>query len=162
MYFFSNKPGLSLEEDLSKNGYYLLMDTINKRAQLHTSNNDGEAAAYDITVDTNAGLFTISDSAGNMIMFDSQNGSYDLIFNKKITINASEEIKINSSDKMELNFTGIKISCGAHELISVLEELLDALLQEQHVGNLGAPTSLQPASIQAYNQIKQKITKFKG
>lgn len=154
MYFFSNKQGVVSEEELPQQGYYLLADTINKKMELHTADNDGEAAQFDLTVDTAAGTITFKDAVDNSVTFDSANNTY--------TINFQKEVNINSTDKMNLNFKGIAISNGSDELITVLEELLDAIIGEKHLGNLGAPTQLDPGSIAKYNQIKQKITKFKG
>lgn len=154
MYFFSNKAGVAKEDELSDLGYWFLADTINKNVQLHTSTNDGEAAGYDISIDTRGGKLTIKDTNENSIILDSVSGEY--------TVTSKEKVELNTTNQMNLNFKGIAISNGADELITVLEELLDALLQEKHIGNLGAPTQLDPGTMSKYQQIKQKITKFKG
>lgn len=171
MYFFSNKDGVpEQEEDLSNNGYYFTADTINKQFMLHTSNNDGEQATFDVVVDGGEGKIIMKDGAENQTVFDSVNASYSANFNKDITHTSGEtmnfktanEMNLNVDVQMNLNFKGIAISNGSDELITVLEELLDAILQEKHIGNLGAPTQLDPGSMSKYQMIKQKITKFKG
>lgn len=179
MYFFSNKDkAVDNRDDLQKNGYYLLADTVGKRFQLHTSDNDEEAAAYDIIVDTNEGKITIQDNVENSVVFDSVNKTYTITFgekieyisNKEMVLNAEETIDvtaqntitITSNDKLSVNFKGVEISCGSYELITVLEELLDAIMDERHIGNLGSPTSMDPGSKALFNNIKSKISKFKG
>lgn len=154
MYFFSNKDGVIEQDQLPQQGYYVTADTINKQFLLHTSDNDGEQATFDIMVDGAGGQIVMKDGASNTTTFDSVNSKYTVDFQK--------EVNFNSADKMNLNFKGIAISNGSDELITVLEELLDAIIGEKHLGNLGAPTQLDPGSIAKYNQIKTKITKFKG
>lgn len=171
MYFFSNKDAVPEDESqLGEQGYYFTADTINKQFLLHTSDNDGESAKFDLAVDGATGQIIMKDGNENKTVFDSVNSSYNAEFQKDITHKSGEtmnlitanEMNLNVDEQMNLNFKGIAISNGSDELITVLEELLDAILQEKHIGNLGAPTQLDPGSMAKYNQIKQKITKFKG
>ena len=147
VYYFSNQEKIATEtSDLLEKGYYLKVDTRNKKVQLHTSTNDKEKAGYDILIDTAEGKLSIKDTNENSIVLDSNTG----------------DLNVTNKNKIIMNFKGIELHNQSDELITVLEELLDAILQEAHIGNLGAPTQLDAASQQKYNKIKQKITKFKG
>lgn len=61
--------------------YWALVDTRNKRIQLHTSTNDGESAGYDVLFDTKNGIFSLSDTNGNQLVLDSVNGDLTGTFN---------------------------------------------------------------------------------
>lgn len=187
MHFYSNKEKVvESADDLKKKGYYTLMDTRNKKIMLHTDDSDGEASQFDILIDTKEGIITLADAEENGIIFNGPDKTYTLNMKDSVLINGEKVIKhttkeeyqveseknykvtskdmvnVTSKDKMELNFKGVKISCGTYELITVLEELLDAILAEKHIGNMGSPTQLDPGSMAKYQMIKQKITKFKG
>lgn len=163
--------------------YYFLIDTINKFVRLHTDASDGEACSYDVDFDTKKGIYTFRDSFNNEKELDSVNGILTTNINKqsienigddivstsgktierntKKYTNNSEEFNVNTK-KASINLETLSISNGGNELISVLLELMDALLAEQHVGNLGSPTPLTGASAARYNAIKAKIKSFKA
>ena len=178
VHFYSNKDKVVEGEENQKKGYYTLIDTKNKKLAIHTDNEDGEKSQFDLMIDTAEGIITVVDAEENGIIFDGPNKTYTLNMKAKVMVNADEKIQhtskedykvesektvnITSKDKLEINFKGGKISCGTYELFTVLEELLDALLNEKHIGNLGSPTQLDPSSMAKYQMIKQKITKFKG
>lgn len=138
MYYFSNRGNIDDNNGLLDKGYYVRVDTYDKLVKLHTSTNDGENAGYDVDFNTSEGKFKLSDTKSNSIELDSAKGH------------------------MDFNFKTIALNNGTDELIAVLLELMESMLTEQHIGNLGAPTSLFPATLQKYKAIKDKITKFKG
>lgn len=70
---FSNKEERNKEYD-SDTSYWFEFDTKNKRVQIHTSSNDGEATTFDILIDTKAGVLTIKDGEGQGLTFDSPQG----------------------------------------------------------------------------------------
>lgn len=163
MYAYSNKDGqVETENELRTNMYYTQFDTVNKLVKLHTANNDGEQAGYDFIVNTGEGIFSITDTNENNIKWNSVDGTIEWNMTKDININSDGNIKVTSKENMELNFKGIKITNGSDELLTLLEDLIDAINSMQHNGNLGAPTNIMPQSKMQFDNIKQKITKMKG
>lgn len=155
MYAYSNKDGqVESEDELRTNLYYTQFDTINKLVKLHTATNDGESSGYDIEVNTGDGILSIADTNDNVLTWNSVDGTLQWSMTKDITITTDTNI--------ELNFKGIKINNGKDELITVLEELVSFLDTMQHTGNMGAPTSISPASKLELSKIKQKISGFKA
>lgn len=69
-----------------KTSYWLQIDTINKFVQIHTSDNDGEAAMYDIIINTKEGSISLIDSKENSIVLDSVGGELTALIRE--TINA--------------------------------------------------------------------------
>lgn len=138
LYYFSNRDDITNTNNMLENGYYLRVDTYDKLVKLHTGTGDGEKAGYDITLDGENGKFTLADNKNNSISIDSTKGH------------------------MNFDFKTIAMNNGTDELIAVLLELMESMLTEQHIGNLGAPTSLFPETQQKYQKIKEKLTKFKG
>lgn len=155
MYAYSNKDSqVESEDELRTNLYYTQFDTINKLIKLHTATNDGESSGYDIEVNTGDGILSIADTNDNVLTWNSVDGTLQWSMTKDITITTDTNI--------ELNFKGIKINNGKDELITVLEELVSFLDTMQHTGNMGAPTSISPASKLELSKIKQKISGFKA
>ena len=155
MYAYSNKDSqVESEDELRTNLYYTQFDTINKLVKLHTATNDGESSGYDIEVNTGDGILSIADTNDNVLNWNSVDGTLQWSMTKDITITTDTNI--------ELNFKGIKINNGKDELITVLEELVSFLDTMQHTGNMGAPTSISPASKLELSKIKQKISGFKA
>lgn len=155
MYAYSNKDSqVESEDELRTNLYYTQFDTINKLVKLHTAANDGESSGYDIEVNTGDGILSIADTNDNVLTWNSVDGTLQWSMTKDITITTDTNI--------ELNFKGIKINNGKDELITVLEELVSFLDTMQHTGNMGAPTSISPASKLELSKIKQKISGFKA
>ena len=155
MYAYSNKDSqVESEDELRTNLYYTQFDTINKLVKLHTATNDGESSGYDIEVNTGDGMLSIADTNDNVLTWNSVDGTLQWSMTKDITITTDTNI--------ELNFKGIKINNGKDELITVLEELVSFLDTMQHTGNMGAPTSISPASKLELSKIKQKISGFKA
>lgn len=146
MYFFSNKSDQVDQGQLAQKGYYFKVDTLNKEVALHTDNGDGEQSGYDLVINTGEGKLSITDTNENTIELDS----------------VGKILTITIGDKININFKGIAISNGQYELITVLEEFIDTIIKMQHIGNLGAPTNIFPASQLELEQLKQKITSFKG
>ena len=175
LYFFSNKEQLAEEGNLNKEGYYFLIDTKNKKIKLHTSNNDEEEVEYNITIDTKEGNIEILDTNENRIFLNSKDSELNIKTIEKITTETknktetieeeiTEEMKtknITAKENILVEFKGIKLSNGSDELITLLVDLIDAMIEEKHIGNMGAPTQLDPGSIMKYTMIKQKLDKFK-
>lgn len=71
-------------------GYYMTIDTMNKFVKLHTSNSDGESAGYDITINTQEGKISLSDTNGNNFELDS--------VSNKLTINTNNTVEVNTKE----------------------------------------------------------------
>lgn len=91
LYYFSNKAGTGGD---STQGYFLLVDTINKTVHFHTANNDGEACGYDMLFNTKEGQLSISDTLNNSIILDSVKGQLNITTNEKIVLN-TKEVTVN-------------------------------------------------------------------
>jgi hypothetical protein len=73
-YVFGNLPdGIkAFDKDSS---YWFEVSTHDKYIKLHTAKNDGELAAWDISLDTNKGILVITDNAGNDLTLNSGEGT---------------------------------------------------------------------------------------
>lgn len=73
-YIFGNLPdGIKAFDKGSS--YWFEVSTHDKYVKLHTSKNDGELAAWDISIDTAKGVLVITDNAGNDLTLDSGQGT---------------------------------------------------------------------------------------
>ena len=112
LYFFSNKAGVGGD---SSQGYFLLVDTINKTVHFHTANNDGEACGYDLLFNTKEGQLSISDTLNNSIILESVDSKLTVTTNEKIIINTKEatvnakKVDINASDSCNINTNSMNI-----------------------------------------------------
>lgn len=112
LYYFSNKAGTGGN---STQGYFLLIDTINKTVHFHTANNDGEACGYDLLFNTKEGQMAISDTLNNSIILDSVNGQLNITTNEKIILNTKEAtvnaktVNINASDSCNIKTNSMNI-----------------------------------------------------
>lgn len=112
LYYFSNKAGTGGD---STQGYFLLIDTINKTVHFHTANNDGEACGYDLLFNTKEGQMAISDTLNNSIILDSVNGQLNITTNEKIILNTKEAtvnaktVNINASDSCNIKTNSMNI-----------------------------------------------------
>lgn len=155
VYYYSNQDKIDTEsDDLLSKGYYLKVDTNNKQIQLHTSTNNNEEVGYDIIIDTANSKISIKDTKENSIELDSAKGD--------LNINTKNNVNVTTKEKVVMNFKGIELHNSSDELITLLGDLMDAIIGEQHMGNMGGPTMLSSDSIKKYQQIKQKLSKFKG
>lgn len=170
LYFFSNKKELikPMDPQLMDKGYTFTVDTYDKYIKLHTDNNDGEACTYDIEVDAANGVLTIKDDLENSIELKSQDGKLtvnlkeEYVLNtKKTTSNITDGVTFTTEKDVELTLDKISIKNENGELIDLLVQLINAMMEEQHLGNMGAPTSLMAASVQKYQEILQKLETFK-
>lgn len=102
-YIYNNQPsGQAPATDTSS--YWVEFSTHDKTVKLHTSSNDGEAAEYDITIDTKAGTLEIKDDLGNSLYLESAEGKLTAttenevtIKTKRFVVEASESVVINTA-----------------------------------------------------------------
>lgn len=170
VWFFSNKKELTQNDpELLEKGYTFTVDTYDKYVKLHTSNNDGEAVVYDLEVDAANGVITIKDDLENMIELRSQDGKLSVTLKGEMIVNtektyaltAKEGITVTTEKNVEVKLDKLSFKNEKGELIDLLVQLLDANINEMHVGNMGANTMLTVDSQQKYTQIKQKLESFK-
>jgi len=160
---FSDKPMVDENESLDKM-YYLKVDTKNKLLHLHTTSEYGELTTYDITLNTGSGYLEILDGKGNYIKLDSgndkvtikTNDSYELIANNNIVTRTNNETK-NINENLTINLNKLAIRNDNVELIGLLCELIEAMISEQHIGNLGFKTHLSGDSKSRYQDILDKL-----
>lgn len=111
-YSFSNLPS-GMEKYDSDTSYWIEFSTREKQVKIHTSDNDGEACTYDITVNTKEGSLTVEDGLGNSIILDSVSGILTANINQKIELNTTEVV-INASSSFELNTSTSTINAASH------------------------------------------------
>lgn len=143
MYFWSNK-GSVTGADWANKGYSMIVDTYDKYILLHTTDNDGEAAAYDIEIDTGKGTISISDNAENKLVLT--------------TTEHKLQIKTNASIELETKKFSIKNSVG--EVMSILSSLVTAIMNEVHVDSQKGDTYMKGSSKTAFSEIKAKLDSF--
>lgn len=94
--------------------YWFEVDTINKKITLKTNDNDGEAAAYDIVINTKDGKIEIKDNKDNLIKYSSVEGELFADFKTKIWLKAGDEIIL---DAPKITCTGT-LSVGGGLLVN--------------------------------------------
>ena len=111
-YMFSNKPeGMAPYDENS--AYWVEYNTIDKRIKIHTSDNDGEAAAYDIEIDTKSGIVSFKDNLDNDITVDSVNGKFTGNIREDIELN-TKRFKLNASESSEIITPSSLIKADMH------------------------------------------------
>lgn len=108
LYAFGNLP-TGLEAWDKETSYWLEVSTHDKYAHLHTAKNDGEPFEYDIKLDTQAGVLTITDNAGNNIILDSSNNKLTINTNVDVEVN-TQNVTINASEKTTINSPTINLN----------------------------------------------------
>lgn len=98
IYYFSNKDASAVNAAKGEEGYYLMVDTKNKELVLHTSNNDGEASAYDVVINTEEGKVTLVDFQGNYFELISPEGKLNIRINQDITISHDNNMNIKTGN----------------------------------------------------------------
>ena len=175
VYMYGNTDDLDVELD-GDNTYWSEIDTVGKQVRFHTSDNDGEATTYDITIDTSEGKVTFEDGVGNSLVLDSvkkelstktgkkinlETEECNLTTRKKVNVTTGDNITIDCYGNISITLKKLSISNGSNELISVLVSLLDAMLSEKHIDPQGGTTTLDPGSVSAYSSIKSRLQTFK-
>lgn len=162
VWFFSNKTSTGTQEELQDQGYMFKIDTINQQIQLHTDDSQDESCGYDFTIDTSSGIFLIEDTIGNSIELDSTGGILSITLDKDLKLELGNNLEANVKKKVDIQLDKLSIKNNTAELIETLSDLIQAIIDEQHIGNLGVPTKLQPDSAAKFVQLKAKIDSFKG
>lgn len=161
-YFWSSKANIAKEgDDLLSKGYYLTVDTFEKYIRLHTSKSNEEAISYDLEIDTGNGVVTLQDDKGNLIQLESQDGNLNINLNKNMNIAMKEDATFKTDKNIDITLDKISVKNNTAELIDLLTQLVQANINEQHMGNMGAPTALMSTSQQEYQQILDKLKTFK-
>ena len=171
---FSNKG--KQDATLLDKVYFFTIDTINKFIRLHTDDSDGEFTSYDMEINTEDGVFTFQDGLGNMIELDSQVNILKLVTENEIDLISKNKIKLATklvevtcndvvmkiTNKMDVTLSSLSVQNNTAELIATLSDIIQAIIDEQHIGNLGILTKLGPGSISKFTELKSKIDSFKG
>lgn len=110
VYSYSNLPSgmTTYDPDTS---YWLMISTRDKLVKLHTSDNDGEATTYDLTIDTRAGSFTVEDGLGNLIELDSTRGVLRQEINEEI-FQKTKRMRIEAADSIDMVSKSINSECS--------------------------------------------------
>ncbi len=74
------------EELTDKNSYSSLFDTKNKKINVKTSANDGEATTWDINLNTKAGVLTVKDGNGNTFKHNAKAGTLEAIYSSSVLV----------------------------------------------------------------------------
>lgn len=148
--FVSAKPGVDTA-DWRKKGYAFTMDAKNKYVAITTSKFNGEAAAYQIDLDTGKGIFTISDDRDNYIQLQTTRG--------KLIIKVAEGVEVTAKDTVFKTNT-FSVGNGAGELMDILQSLCNILATETHVDSMGGNTKVSNGTNAAIMHIQNKIKSF--
>lgn len=100
-YSYSNQPK-GLEAYGDDTSYWIEYSTMDKKIHLHTSENNGEACTYDVTIDTQLGRINVHDNLGNSIELRSPEGELEITTTEKIILNTKKFI-VNAEDYIEFN-----------------------------------------------------------
>ena len=92
--------------------YYLLLDSVNKNINIHSSNKNGEAHTYDIIIDTNNSKLQLNDDKNNQIIISSED--------KEIILSNESSSSIDIKDK------DIAITCNGDYSVSCKNYSIDA------------------------------------
>lgn len=103
--YISNKASIEDEEDLSK-GYFLLIDSINKKTIYHMSDNDGEFTSYDVSIDGKVGSFMVKDGRDNKIEIASHQDSLNVKMGKNVNITCGGDAVINTTGNTNIKADG--------------------------------------------------------
>lgn len=122
-YLFKNTD--SQDQVNENNSYFLTFSTRHKFIHLHTSNNDGEAVAYDLLMDTKQGTVTLKDSRNNSIELRSTEDYLKVKTNKKIDME-TQELNILASKKMTIKTPDLNISATQKMAIATPDLYVDA------------------------------------
>lgn len=97
-YLFKNSDGQDPIAPDGSNAYYLTYSTRHKFVHLHTSNNDGEAVAFDIKLDTKNGTINISDSRANSITLNSPEDKLNVKTNNEFNLETASKVNVLTKD----------------------------------------------------------------
>lgn len=170
IYLYSNKKEIG---PIDKN-YYFTIDTKNKFIRLHTDDSDGEYTAYDIDLDTRNGVLTIQDGKKNEITLTSKDDKLLIKTNKTIEITTTDHITNNTTttnnisknkketigERSSILLKKLDISNGKDEIISLLTELIDAIMDEVHIDSDGSSTRMSSGSTAKFSDIKSRFEEF--
>lgn len=98
VYSFSNLPK-GREAYNADTSYWIMVSTVQKKVQLHTSANDGEAVTYDLILDTKNGTVSLQDDAGNSLVLDSVGKTLKGVIGEEIDL-TTKRIKMNASENI--------------------------------------------------------------
>lgn len=161
------------EEDKEKAGYDVTLNGGEGFAQLQDTEENfiklsSVEGHLDVKLNGNITLEMPSESPngeedkkGNISITQKGDMTIKTTGSTNITIEGDKGLKGKVSKNIELEFDKIKLSNGADELISLLLNLIDEIMNMQHMGNQGAPTMIHPASKAKITQLKTKFQKFK-
>lgn len=85
----------------------------------------------------------------------------DITTKDTTTLTVDKKLVGKISDNVEFEFKKIKLSNGSDELISLLIDLVQEIMDMQHLGNQGAPTQIHPSSMPKFIKLKTKLQQFK-
>ncbi len=114
---FSNKKEKDNKPYDKDSSYWFRVNTKDKFIHFHTSTNDGEAAGYDIKIDTKTGVLSIVDTKGNSVTLDSPAGNLSVKVNTDINLEAGNNINLKAGANITTQ-AGASISHSAGNSIS--------------------------------------------
>ena len=107
-YIFGNIPDGTVAWD-KDSSYWMEVSTHDKHIKLHTSKNDGEAAAWDLSLNTSKGILSFTDNAGNEMTLDSPNGKLTITTNTDVEVN-TQKVVVNASTSCTINAPAITLN----------------------------------------------------
>lgn len=136
---YSNREGGDPNEEATlDNSYTVEFNTKDKKIEIKTATNDGEACGYTININTKDGIVTIQDTVENSIVLNSPEGTLTGNIKEKITLNTKEiefnceNMVVNASESYTLNTVQESINAsGQSDTVTPLATFSD----DTNVGN---------------------------
>jgi len=156
----SNKKSIDISADqLLANSYFLTMDSINKLVKFFTSDTDGEYTTWEVTFDTEEGIFEITDGKGNQIILTARDDTLETSTNARIINNTTDKTD-NIRNHYQINVNTFHVQNGSNELIQTLVDYVQVVHDQLGVGNLGADVGLKGSTKSALKNIQSRLRTF--
>lgn len=114
---YSNTRDESVKEINSSNSYSIIISTHTKEITLQTTTTDDEPFAYIIRLDTEKGMFVITDDINNQITLESKEKRITLLNadNSSIVVD-KKNITLNAVDTIDLIAKNVNIKSTSHKI----------------------------------------------
>lgn len=139
--------------------YYVEVSTHKGKVTLHTSQANGEPYSYDLQLDTENGLVTLTDNDGNFLHLNSDERLWHIknkdetelqLVKDQVWMYASSLIKVRSDAKVHVTAplidlgeeSALEPSVLGDKMADYMTKLELWLNNHNHIGNLGIPTSV--------------------